>query len=258
MITQEDYTEIKKKLENTKTRIQFRNGNKIDSLGYEGSLGEPILLKDELTFSICDGKNIDNRKEYEITKNAPNLDSLNEYLEHMILFFLEKTPVGALTAKFAMEGSILTRSKLIQAFTNTNKFCIPDGRSLPSNCYAYKVLGISNAPDLSGRFLRSSNSRSLGDTQSDSFENHMHEIDSDRTNFKGQLVGRMEMIYRKADADTWCTWYWDEVIMSTFITGYDYLELDPEYLFPPFTYESGSKETKPKNTCYISFYRYDL
>ncbi len=153
MITQEDYTEIKKKLEKTKTRIQFRNGNKIDSLGYQGSLGEPILLKDKLTFSICDGKNIDNRKEYKITKNAPNLDSLNEYLEHMILFFLEKTPVGALTAKFAMEGSILTRSKLIQAFTNTNKFCIPDGRSLPSNCYAYKVLGISSAPNLTGRFL---------------------------------------------------------------------------------------------------------
>lgn len=106
MITQQDYTEIKKKLENTKTRIQFRNGNKIDSLGYQGSLGEPILLKDKLTFSICDGKNIDNRKEYEITKNAPSLDSLIEYLEHMILFFLEKTPVGTLTAKFAMEGSI--------------------------------------------------------------------------------------------------------------------------------------------------------
>ncbi|MCD2319835.1 hypothetical protein LRB26_05090, partial [Borreliella burgdorferi] len=236
MITQEDYIEIKKKLENTKTRIQFRNGDKIDSLGYEGSLGEPILLKDKLTFSICDGKNIDNRKEYEITKSAPNLDSLNEYLEHMILFFLEKTPVGALTAKFAMEGSILTRSKLIQAFTNTNKFCIPDGRSLPSNCYAYKVLGISSAPNLSGRFLRhydSSNSRSLGDTQSDSFERHRHEIDTSRINFEGQLVKYVTLIYRSAD--TWYTWYFAETIMSPFITGYSYEELDPEYLLPPFT-----------------------
>ncbi|MCD2330992.1 hypothetical protein LRB59_04575 [Borreliella burgdorferi] len=259
MITQEDYIEIKKKLENTKTRIQFRNGDKIDSLGYEGSLGEPILLKDKLTFSICDGKNIDNRKEYEITKSAPNLDSLNEYLEHMILFFLEKTPVGALTAKFAMEGSILTRSKLIQAFTNTNKFCIPDGRSLPSNCYAYKVLGISSAPNLSGRFLRhydSSNSRSLGDTQSDSFERHRHEIDTSRINFEGQLVKYVTLIYRSAD--TWYTWYFAETIMSPFITGYSYEELDPEYLLPPFTDGRGSKETKPKNTCYISFYRYDL
>ncbi len=50
MITQEDYLEIKKRLENTKTRIQFRNGNKIDSLGYEGSIGEPILLKINLLF----------------------------------------------------------------------------------------------------------------------------------------------------------------------------------------------------------------
>ncbi|ACL33937.1 hypothetical protein [Borreliella burgdorferi] len=265
MITQQDYTEIKKKLKNTKTRIQFRNGNKIDSLGYQGSLGEPILLKDKLTFSICDGKNIDNRKEYEITKNAPGLDSLIEYLEHMILFFLEKTPVGTLTAKFAMEGSILTRSKLIQAFTNTNKFCIPDGRSLPSNCYAYKVLGISSAPNLSGRFLRhydsdgstdSSGSRSLGHTQEDSFKKHKHGLDFSRINFKGNLVEIMNMIYRSAD--TWYTWYWNEEIMSPFITGYTSQHIDPEYLLPPFTRQSGSKETKPKNTCYISFYRYDL
>ncbi|PRR01381.1 hypothetical protein CV657_05150 [Borreliella burgdorferi] len=265
MITQQDYTEIKKKLKNTKTRIQFRNGNKIDSLGYQGSLGEPILLKDKLTFSICDGKNIDNRKEYEITKNAPGLDSLIEYLEHMILFFLEKTPVGTLTAKFAMEGSILTRSKLIQAFTNTNKFCIPDGRSLPSNCYAYKVLGISSAPKLSGRFLRhydsdgstdSSGSRSLGHTQEDSYKSHHHGLDFSRINFKGNLVEIMNMIYRSAD--TWYTWYLNEEIMSPFITGYTSQHIDPEYLLPPFTRQSGSKETKPKNTCYISFYRYDL
>ncbi len=109
MITQEDYLEIKKRLENTKTRIQFRNGNKIDSLGYEGSIGEPILLKNKLTFSVCDGKSIDNRKEYEITKSPPKLNSFKEYLEHMILFFLEKTPVGTLTYKFANAGSKLTR-----------------------------------------------------------------------------------------------------------------------------------------------------
>ncbi|WP_418885189.1 hypothetical protein [Borreliella carolinensis] len=258
MITQEDYTEIKKKLEKTKTRIQFRNGNKIDSLGYEGSLGEPILLKDKLTFSICDGKNIDNRKEYKITKNAPNLDSLNECLEHMILFFLEKTPVGALTAKFAMEGSILTRSKLIQAFTNTNKFCIPDGRSLPSNCYAYKVLGISSAPNLSGRFLRqydSSNSRSLGDTQSDSFERHKHDIDNSRINFKGATVGMMLGTDRLHP-----NWYWDYgntrfYTMNTMLGDY----IGVEHLSVEYTdYYNGLDETRPKNICYISFYRYDL
>ncbi|MCD2373667.1 MULTISPECIES: hypothetical protein [Borreliella] len=259
MITQKDYTEIKKRLEKTKTLIQFRNGNKIDSLGYEGSLGEPILLKDKLTFSVCDGKSIDNRKEYEITKNTPNLDSLSECLEHMTLFFLRKTPVGALTAKFAQEGSSLTRSKLIEAFTSTNKFCIPNGRSLPSNCYAYKVLGISSAPNLSGRFLRhydSSNSRSLGDTQSDSFNSHNHDLDTSRINFEGRLVKRMTSIYRRAD--TWYTWYWAEEIISPFITGYSSQEIDSQDLLPPFTNQRGSKETKPKNTCYISFYRYDL
>lgn len=261
MITQDDYIEIKKRLEKTKTRIQFRNTDKVDSLGYEGSLGEPILLKDKLTFSICDGKSIDNRKEYEITKNAPHLGSLSEYLEHMVLFFLEKTPVGALTDKFAQEGSILTRSKLIQAFTNTNKFCIPDGRSLPSNCYAYKVLGISSAPYLSGRFLRhydpsgstdSSGSRSLGDTQSDSFEKHRHNIDTSKISFEGRLVKSYTKISRDKD------WYWNagrtefvtELVYGTYRVTDD--------LFMPFTEETGYEETRPKNTCYISFYRYDL
>lgn len=254
MITQSDYIEIKKRLQNIKTRIQFRNADKIDSQGYEGSIGEPILLKDKLAFSVCDGKSITNRKEYEITKSASNLDSLGEYLEHMVLFFLEKTPVGALTAKFAQEGSILTRSKLIQAFTNTNKFCIPDGRSLPSNCYAYKVLGISSAPDLSGRFLRhydSSNSRSLGNKQSDSFEKHRHNIDTNRIEFEGKLVKIHTSIYRDAEG------YWSRG-NTKFVVGLEYgFEVD-DILFIPFTNSAGSKETRPKNTCYISFYRYDL
>ncbi|MDO7279458.1 hypothetical protein Q5W90_04565 [Borreliella burgdorferi] len=258
MITQKDYTEIKKRLEKTKTLIQFRNGNKIDSLGYEGSLGEPILLKDKLTFSVCDGKSIDNRKEYEITKNTPNLDSLSEYLEHMTLFFLRKTPVGALTAKFAQEGSSLKRSKLIEAFTSTNKFCIPDGRSLPSNCYAYKVLGISYAPNLSGRFLRhydSSNSRSLGNTQSDTFESHRHDIDNSRINFKGATVGMM-VGTKRVDPN----WYWDYgntrfYTMNTMLSDY----IGVEHLSVEYTdYYNGLDETRPKNTCYISFYRYDL
>ncbi|WP_419250393.1 hypothetical protein [Borreliella afzelii] len=256
MITQKDYERIKEKLQKAKTRIQFRNAEKADSLGYEGSIGEPIVLKDKLTFSVCDGKSIDNRKEYEITKSAPHLGSLSEYLEHMILFFLEKTPVGALTDKFAQEGSILTRNKLIEAFTNTNKFCIPDGRSLPSNCYAYKVLGISSAPNLSGRFLRhcdSSNSRSLGDTQGDTFDKHYHFIEKKNLNFEGKLVDDEKYIFRDKD------YYWSEG-STRFITGFDNLWMDlGAFLFPESTGESyGSKETRPKNTCYISFYRYDL
>ncbi|WP_418905582.1 hypothetical protein [Borreliella japonica] len=255
MITQSDYVEIKKRLQNTKTRIQFRNADKADSLGYEGSIGEPILLKDKLTFSVCDGKSIGDRKEYEITKSAPNLDSLSEYLEHMILFFLEKTPVGALTAKFAQEGSLLTRNKLIEAFTNTNKFCIPDGRSLPSNCFAYKVLGISSAPNLSGRFLKhydSNNSRSLGDKQSNSLEKHRHDIDTSKISFEGKLVKDDYNIYRDSSR------YWSDGD-TRFVTKIKYsYDSVSSNLFVPFTENTGSEETRPKNTCYISFYRYDL
>ncbi|ACL34876.1 hypothetical protein [Borreliella garinii] len=261
MITQEDYLEIKKRLENTKTRIQFRNGNKIDSLGYEGSIGEPILLKNKLTFSVCDGKSIDNRKEYEITKSPPKLNSFKEYLEHMILFFLEKTPVGTLTYKFANAGSKLTRKKLIETFTNTNKFCIPDGRNLPSNCYASKVLGISYAPDLGGRFLRhydpegytdSFGSRSLGSTQSDSLKKHQHDIDKNRINFSGNLVSRLSRIYRDAN------WFWSDG-NTRFVTRID---LNKVHLFnfphEKVTEYEGSQETRPKNTCYLCFYRYDI
>ncbi|MBB6043477.1 hypothetical protein [Borreliella yangtzensis] len=260
MITQNYYERIKEKLQKAKTRIQFRNAEKSDSLGYEGSLGEPILLKDKLTFSVCDGKSIGNRKEYEITKSAPNLDSLSEYLEHMVLFFLEKTPVGALTAKFAQEGSILTRDKLIETFTNTNKFCIPDGRSLPSDCYAYKVFGISYAPNLSGRFLRhydsggstdSSGSRSLGDTQSHSLEKHRHNIETNRIEFEGRLVKNDTKIYRDKD------YYWSTG-NTRFVVGLEYGDEADDILFVPITKYAGSKETRPKNTCYISFYRYDL
>ncbi|WP_434246518.1 hypothetical protein [Borreliella burgdorferi] len=257
MITQKEYLEIKKRLKNTKTRIQFRNGDKIDSLGYEGSIGEPILLKDKLTFLVCDGKSIDNRKEYEITKSAPNLGSLGEYLEHMILFFLEKTPIGSLTPKFAQEGSILTRSKLIEAFTSTNKFCIPDGRSLPSNCYASKVLGISSAPNLSGRFLRhydSSNSKSLGSTQSDTFEKHRHDIDNSGIDLEGATVGMLLLLKERLDAN----WYWDygETRFYTYVNLSEYI--GPEHLSTDYTDYEGYEETRPKNTCYLSFYRYDL
>ncbi|ACJ73346.1 MULTISPECIES: hypothetical protein [Borreliella] len=261
MITQSDYIEIKKRLQNIKTRIQFRNADKIDSLGYEGSIGEPILLKDKLTFSVCDGRSIDNRKEYEITKSAPNLDSLSEYLEHMILFFLEKTPVGALTAKFAREGSILTRSKLIETFTNTNKFCIPDGRSLPSNCYACKVLGISYAPDLSGRFLRhydpsgstdSDGSRSLGHKQSDSLKKHRHSIDTSQINFTGKLVADYDYLGRDKDR------YWSKGD-TEFVIDLEFGdEISSDGLFVPLTKEMGFPETRARNICYISFYRYDL
>ncbi|PRQ97975.1 hypothetical protein CV681_04950 [Borreliella burgdorferi] len=266
MISDDDFENIKKRLQADNIKIQFGVGTMEEAKNYVGKLGEPIVVKDKELFAICNGKDTTNRKYYPINKNTkpPIGENIDDYLKDLVNWCLENTYPGFLTAEFVEQGSI-SRSKLVQAFEDTKKFCIPDGRPLPDNCFVKEKFGISSAPKLSGRFLRhydsggstdSDGTRSLGHTQEDSYKSHDHDLDFSRINFKGKLVKRMTMIYRSAD--TWYTWYWAEEIMSPFITGYSYEEIDPEYLLPPFTRQSGSKETKPKNTCYISFYRYDL
>ncbi|WP_420025373.1 hypothetical protein QIA36_05350 (plasmid) [Borreliella yangtzensis] len=163
-----------------------------------------------------------------------------------------------MTAEFAKEGA-LSRSKLVQAFEDTKKFCIPDGRSLPKDCFVKKEFGISYAPNLSGRLLRhydsgsgtdSSGSRSLGDTQSDSLEKHDHKIDtSSLRNLKGRLIS--DYYYIRRDYD-WSTG------SANFVTGIDYGDSIGSWRYPSsWTEYTGSDGTRPKNTCYISFYRYD-
>ncbi|AHH10021.1 Hypothetical protein BPA_0046400 (plasmid) [Borrelia parkeri SLO] len=257
-ISNKDYDDLKLRIANSNTCIQFGVGTYLDSKGYTGEIGEPILLKDKGVFAVCDGKSIANRRYYPIDKNISSVldDTLDAALEHMIDFFIEKVAVGTLTAKFPIEGTILNRHKLIEAFTNTGKFCIPDGRSLPSNCYATRVLGISSAPSLAGRFLRhydASNSRSLGATQSDSLGNHNHRINRDEIDYRSydHLFKEAYQAYRED------SWYWSDGNYSfvyNIVLG-DYMS---KYKFPDRTNYAGGSETRPKNLSYLSFFRYDL
>ncbi|WP_418905581.1 hypothetical protein [Borreliella japonica] len=259
MISDEDFEEIKKRLQADNIKFQFGVGTMEEAKNYVGKLGEPIVVKDKELFAICNGQDTTNRKYYPLNKttNPPIGENLDDYLEHLVNWCLENTYPGFLTTEFAKEGS-LSRSKLIQAFEDTKKFCIPDGRSLPNDCFVKEKFGISSAPYLSGRFLRhydpsgstdSSGSRSLGDTQSDSFERHAHTIDiSKLDNLEGRLVTNYFSIKRDSNWSTGNT---------SFVTGLEYGDGIYKWNFPYHTDYEGSSETRPKNTCYISFYRYD-
>ncbi|AHH13418.1 Hypothetical protein BHO_0121300 (plasmid) [Borrelia hermsii YBT] len=257
-ISNKDYDDLRSRIASSNTRIQFGVGDYLDSKGYTGEIGEPILLKDKYVFAVCDGKSIANRRYYPINNSMSSVldDALDALLEHLIDFFIEKVAVGTLTSKFPIEGSKLNRHKLIEAFTNTNKFCLPDGRSLPLNCYATRVLGITSAPSLAGRFLRhydASDSRSLGSTQSDSLKNHQHRINRDKINYSSydHLFKQAYQAYRED------SWYWKDgsYDFSYNIALGDYIS---KYKFPNRTDYRGDSETRPKNLSYLSFFRYDL
>ncbi|WKC58524.1 hypothetical protein [Borrelia sp. P9F1] len=179
----------------------------------------------------------------------------------MMQFFLKKTPVGALTQEFAAEGSRLSRSKLISTFSNTNKFCIPDGRSLPSSCYARRVLGISSAPNLVGRFLRHydySDSRVLGSLQEDAFEDHKHRVKLDEFNIGyGSLINKFERLSRQD------SYYWSRSDYFRFVYDLDTGDHISIFSLPYYTqtvkgYSNYDRETRPRNLAYVAFYRYDL
>ncbi|WP_038359119.1 hypothetical protein [Borrelia hispanica] len=260
-ISHKDYEDIKSRLSDKSTRIQFGIGSYLDSKGYTGSVGEPIVLKDKDVFGICDGSSIANRRYYPMNKDISSIldDNLDAVLEHTIDFFIEKVPVGTLTAKFPVEGSKLNRAKLIEAFSNTNRFCLPDGRSLPSNCYATRVLGITSAPSLSGKFLRqydASNSRSLGDTQSDSLYRHRHGTNyRSKVSYYDRFDQWLVRTFSVARRDS--SWYWKDGPYD-FVFDIDIGDYISRYKFPSRTREYGDNETRPKNLAYLSFFRYDL
>ncbi|PRR50836.1 hypothetical protein CV652_04995 [Borreliella burgdorferi] len=259
MISDDDFENIKKRLQADNIKIQFGVGTMEEAKNYVGKLGEPIVVKDKELFAICNGKDTTNRKYYPINKNTkpPIGENIDDYLKDLVNWCLENTYPGFLTAEFAKEGS-LSRSKLVQAFENTKKFCIPDGRPLPDNCFVKEKFGISLAPNLSGRFLRhydsggstdSSGSRSLGHEQSDSLKSHRHYIDRSKLErIYGQLVTRTESIQRTSDWSRGNTSFITQMLVGSYIDRED---------FPDRTEYEGSSETRPKNTCYISFYRYD-
>lgn len=254
MISDEDFENIKKRLQADNIKFQFGVGNMEEAKNYVGKLGEPIVVEDKELFAICNGKDTTNRKYYPINKNTkrPIGKNIDDYLKDLVDWSLENTYPGFLTTEFAKEGT-LSRSQIIEAFENTKKFCIPDGRSLPSDCFVTKIFGIYSAPNLSGRFLRhygSGNYRSLGDTQSDSFAKHRHNIDTSRINkISGNLIENYYYIRKTSDWSTGTT---------SFITGITTGSAITKWYFPSNTEYYGSEdETRPKNTCYISFYRYD-
>ncbi|WP_187981879.1 hypothetical protein [Borreliella bavariensis] len=260
MISDEDFEEIKKRLQADNIKFQFGVGTMEEAKNYVGKLGEPIVVKDKELFAICNGQDTTNRKYYSLNKNTkpPIGENLEDYLEHLVNWCLENTYPGFLTAEFAKEGT-LSRSKLVKAFEDTKKFCIPDGRSLPKSCFVKEKFGISYAPYLSGRFLRhydsggytdSDGSRSLGGTQEHSLEKHYHPIDiSDLKKLKGRLINNYYYIERTSD--------WSKGSTS-FLTGIVYGDGIYSWNYPFKTEDMGGNETRPKNTCYISFYRYDL
>ncbi|MBB6043476.1 hypothetical protein [Borreliella yangtzensis] len=259
MISDEDFEEIKKRLQADNIKFQFGVGTMEEAKNYVGKLGEPIVVKDKELFAICNGQDTTNRKYYPINKNTkpPIGENLDDYLEHLVNWCLENTYPGFLTAEFAKEGT-LSRSKLVKAFEDTKKFCIPDGRSLPESCFVKKEFGISYAPNLSGRFLRhydsgggtdSDGSRSLGDTQSHSLEKHDHGIDNSQLSaLQGYLVSQYRYIERDSNWSSGST---------SFVTKIEYGDSISSWRYPSWTEYTGSDETRPKNTCYISFYRYD-
>ncbi len=259
MISDDDFENIKKRLQADNIKIQFGVGTMEEAKNYVGKLGEPIVVKDKELFAICNGKDTTNRKYYPINKNTkpPIGENIDDYLKDLVNWCLENTYPGFLTAEFAQEGT-LSRSKLIQAFEDTKKFCIPDNRPLPDNCFVKEKFGISRAPDLLGRFLRhydsggstdSSGSRSLGRTQEDSYKSHDHDLDlSVLDSLRGRLVTDYSSIRRDSNWNTGST---------SFVTHIEYGDPIVSGLYPSYTKYSGDAETRPKNTCYISFYRYD-
>ncbi|ADQ31528.1 conserved hypothetical protein (plasmid) [Borreliella burgdorferi JD1] len=259
MISDDDFENIKKRLQADNIKIQFGVGTMEEAKNYVGKLGEPIVVKDKELFAICNGKDTTNRKYYPINKNTkpPIGENIDDYLKDLVNWCLENTYPGFLTAEFAQEGT-LSRSKLIQAFEDTKKFCIPDGRPLPDNCFVKEKFGISSAPKLSGRFLRhydsggstdSSGSRSLGHTQEDSYKSHDHYLDLSKLySLRGRLVTDYTSIRRDSNWSTGST---------SFVTHIQYGDSIRSRDYPSYTEYKGDDETRPKNTCYISFYRYD-
>ncbi|WP_417903327.1 hypothetical protein [Borreliella burgdorferi] len=259
MISDDDFEDIKKRLQADNIKFQFGVGTMEEAKNYVGKLGEPIVVKDKELFTICNGKDTANRKYYPINKSTkpPIGENIEDYLKELVNWCLENTYPGFLTTEFAKEGS-LSRSALVQAFEDTKKFCIPDGRSLPKGCFVREKFGIYSAPDLSGRFLRHYDSgsgtdpygsRTLGTSQGGDFGSHRHPIDRSKLDeLKGSLVEEYTYIKRDPNWSTGTTY---------FITGLSWGDRISRWDFPDYTEYEGGSETRPKNTCYISFYRYD-
>ncbi|UGQ16710.1 hypothetical protein [Borrelia sp. RT5S] len=261
-ISDEDWLEIKRRLQADNVKIQFGVGDAAAAADYIGAAGEPIYVEDREAFAVCDGKTSQDRIYYPVNKGVPKTEeTIDGYLKHLIDTCLDNTYPSFLTNAFAQEGYPLTRSKLVEAFEGTKKFCVPDGRSLPADCYVRTRFGISSAPNLVGRFMRhydpygsADTPRGIGSHQSDAFQDHYHGFreDSDALDFSGWLVDGFSELRRSGD---WSSGY------LRFVYNMTLTQRISRYSFPDDTGQAASgnyaNETRPKNLTYISFYRYD-
>ncbi|WP_417903278.1 hypothetical protein [Borreliella burgdorferi] len=62
MISDDDFENIKKRLQADNIKIQFGVGTMEEAKNYVGKLGEPIVVKDKELFAICNGEDTTNRK----------------------------------------------------------------------------------------------------------------------------------------------------------------------------------------------------
>ncbi|AHH11742.1 hypothetical protein bcCo53_001388 (plasmid) [Borrelia coriaceae] len=257
-ISDEDFEEIKRRLQADNVKIQFSVGDIEQAKTYVGKLGEPIVVEDKELFAICDGKSSQNRKYYPINKGLlPVLDddTLDSYVKNLIENCMENTYPGFLTAEFVQENLKLTRFKLIEAFEGTGKFCLPDGRKLPEGCFVKTKFGISYAPNLEGKFLRHYDSRGVYDTirtighvQYDSFASHSHSLNRNSMNFEGRLISSFRELYKSGDWASGNYAFVHDMVLGPYVSKYN---------FPDSTEYYGDRETRPINVACLSFYRYD-
>lgn len=155
-ISDEDFAEIKRRLQADNVKLQFGRGSKEQALSYQPLVGEPVVTEDTLEFAVGDGKgDSSNLLFYPTSTVSPDLgDDLDKNVDHIVRFFLRSIPPGFDTPDCSMEGTKLTKEKLVERFEATGKFCVADGRDLPANCYVNRVFGITKAPKLTGNFKR--------------------------------------------------------------------------------------------------------
>ncbi|WNZ72146.1 hypothetical protein PT136_04750 (plasmid) [Borreliella garinii] len=81
MISNDDFQDIKKRLQADNIKFQFGVGTMEEAKNYVGKLGEPIVVNDKELFVICNGKDTANRKYYPINKSTkpPIGENINDY-----------------------------------------------------------------------------------------------------------------------------------------------------------------------------------
>ncbi len=95
MISDDDFENIKKRLQADNIKIQFGVGTMEEAKNYVGKLGEPIVVKDKELFAICNGEDTTNRNIIPLTKyQTPYWRNIDDYLKDLVNWCLENTYPG--------------------------------------------------------------------------------------------------------------------------------------------------------------------